>query len=253
MNPLDSIGNIEKYDRSGMLGLIESFPEQCRDAKRIGYEFELPGDFKTKHKSVVCVGLGGSAIGADLVRSYIADDSRIPFFVVRNYTLPNFVDEETLVIASSYSGDTEETLSAYRDAMSRGSEAIVITSGGKLSKIAKDDGVGVINIPSGIPPRAALGYSFFPLLILLSKIGMIKDQTFFIDDAIRNLKKMRNARLGRGVRAGDNQAKKIARKFTANFRSYTAARTMWTRWLRDGAGSLRKTRKHWRRAIFSRR
>lgn len=210
MDSLDSITNIKKYDRSGMLELIESFPDQCQDAKRIGYEFELPKGFKTKYRNVVCIGLGGSAIGADLVRSYIADDLRIPFFVIRNYTLPNFVDENTLVIASSYSGDTEEILSAYRDAMSRGSEAIVITSGGKLSKIAKDDSIGVINIPSGLPPRAALGYSFSPLLILLSKIGIIKDQEFFIDDMIRNLRRMKNTRLGRKIGNKDNQAKKIA-------------------------------------------
>ena len=210
LKPLDSISRIKQYDKSGMLELIESFPEQCQDAKNIGYDFQLPEGFKTKYRNIVCVGLGGSAIGADLVRSYIANKAPIPFFVSRNYTLPDFVDDQTLVIASSYSGNTEEVLSAYRCARNRGSETIAITSGGKLSKIAKDDGVRVLNIPAGFPPRAALGYSFFPLLILLSKIGIIKDQAFFIDEAIRNLKKLKDKRLGRNINTKDNQAKRIA-------------------------------------------
>lgn len=210
MKPLDSGASIKKYDKSRMLGLIESFPEQCQDAKRIGYESQLPEGFKTKYRNIICIGLGGSAIGADLVRSYIALDAQIPFFVSRNYRLPNFADDQTLVIASSYSGNTEEVLSAYRDARSRGSEIIAITSGGKLSKIAKADGIMIINIPPGLPPRAALGYSFFPLLILLSKIGIIKDQAFFIDDAIRNLRRLKNTRLGCCIKNKDNQAKRIA-------------------------------------------
>src|SRR3989338_9848436 len=99
-----------------MLELLMSFPDQCQDAERIGYEFNLPDGFGRSFKNIVCAGLGGSAIGADLVRSYIADDAKVPVFVNRNYALPNYVNEDTLVIASSYSGNTEETLSAYRDA-----------------------------------------------------------------------------------------------------------------------------------------
>lgn len=212
MDPLDNISRIKKYDRSGMLELIESFPDQCLDAKRIGYEFELPAGYKTRYKNIVCVGLGGSAIGADLVKSYIADEAKVPFFVIRNYTLPNFTDEETLIIASSYSGNTEEVLSAYRDATRMSCQIIVITSGGKLLKLAKDDGAGIINIPAGLPPRAALGYSSFSILILLSKIGVIKDQSFFIDDAIRNLRKLKKLYFGYKVKSKDNQAKKIAKR-----------------------------------------
>jgi glucose/mannose-6-phosphate isomerase len=207
---LDNFKIIEKHDASRMLELIESFPEQCREAKRIGDSFDLPKAFRQSYKNIVCVGMGGSAIGADLVRSYIADDAKVPLSVNRNYTLPNFADEDTLVIASSYSGNTEEVLSAYRDARARGCDIIVITSGGKLEKIAKEDSSPCIKIPSGLPPRSALGYSFFPLLILLSKIGIIKDQSLLIDDAIKVIKKIRDGRLGYKVRFKDNQAKKIA-------------------------------------------
>ena len=217
MKPLDKTGNIKKYDKSGMLEIIESFPDQCQDAKLIGYEFRLPPNFKTRYKNIVCAGLGGSAIGADLVRSYTANELNIPLFVNRDHMLPGFADQETLVIISSYSGNTEETLSAYRDARSRGSEITVITSGGKLSKLAKEDDVPVIDIPAGLPPRAALGYSFFPVLILLSKLGLIKDQASFIDDTINNLRRLKNTRLGRKVGSKANQAKKIAGELYGKF------------------------------------
>ena len=207
---LDNFKLIKKYDVSAMLGILESFPQACTDAKRIGEKFELPKRFKKGHNEIVCTGLGGSAIGADLVRSYVADEARIPFFVNRNYTLPNFVGKDTFVIASSYSGNTEETLSAYQDARSRRADIIVITSGGKLKDMAKNDLVPCINIPAGLPPRCALPFSFFPLLILLSKMDIIKDQSSFIDDAINCLTKLKDNKIGVRVRASNNQAKKIA-------------------------------------------
>lgn len=210
MNSLDSFKKIEEYDASSMLELIESFPEQCQDAKRLGDEYELPGGFKTSYKNIVCAGLGGSAIGADLARSYIADDARIPIFINRNYSLPNFVNEDTLVVASSYSGNTEETISAYHDAISRGAHVFVITSGGKLEKMAKEDDLPCLAIPAGFPPRCALGYSFFPLLILLAKIGIIRDQAACIDDAIHNLRRLKDSHIGYKISHKDNAAKKMA-------------------------------------------
>ena len=217
MNELDNFKSIEKYDESSMLELIESFPDQCQDAVRIGDEFELPQDFKRSYKNIVFTGLGGSAIGADLVRSYIVEDAQIPVLVNRNYTLPNFVTEDTLVIVSSYSGNTEETLSAYGEAVSRGSSIIAITSGGKLGKMVKDAGLPCLTIPEGFPPRCALGYSFFPLLILLAKIGIIKDQAGYIDDAIRNLRRLKELKIGYKVSRKNNPAKKMASEIFGKF------------------------------------
>lgn len=217
MNELDSFKKIEKRDESSMLELIESFPDQCQDAKCIGDKFELPQEFKRSYKNIVCTGLGGSAIGADLARSYIAADAQIPVFVNRNYTLPNFVCEDTLVIASSYSGNTEETSSAYREAVSRGANIIAITSGGKLEKAARRDDIPCLIIPGGFPPRCALGYSFFPLLAILARIGIIKDQAQSIDDAIHNLRKLRNSRIGYKVPHNNNPAKKISAQIFGKF------------------------------------
>jgi len=234
MRELDSFKKIEECDESSMLELIESFPEQCQDARCIGDDFELPQGFKRPYRNIVCTGLGGSAIGADLARSYIAQDARIPVLVNRNYTLANFVSEDTLVIVSSYSGNTEETLSAYREAVSRGSSVIVITSGGSLEKAAKKDDIPCLIIPRGFPPRCALGYSFFPLLTVLAKIGIIKDQAESIDGAIHNLRKLKDSGIGYKVPYKINPAKKIAAeifdKFPVIYASNDRIDSVVTRW-----------------------
>jgi glucose/mannose-6-phosphate isomerase len=217
VNELDSFKAIEKYDESSMLELIESFPEQCQDAKRLGDEFELPREYNRSYKNIVCAGVGGSAIGADLARSYIAEAAQIPVSVNRGYGLANFVTKDTLVIASSYSGNTEEALSAYREAISRGSGIIAITSGGKLEKAAKEDGFPCLMVPEGFPPRCALGYSFFPLLAVFAKIGVIKDQSASIDDAIHNLRKLKDSRIGYKIPRKNNPAKKMAVEIFGKF------------------------------------
>lgn len=195
-----------------MLELIESFPLQVSAARDIGARFKLPTGFKSPYRNVVCTGLGGSAIGADIARSYVAGEAKIPISVNRNYTLPRYVNKDSLVIVSSYSGNTEETLSAYRDARSKGAKIVGITSGGELEKEARTDGFPVIMIPAGLPPRCALGYAFFPLLILLSKTRLIKDKAREIDDTIDILNAMRKRRIGFDVPEKANSAKAIARE-----------------------------------------
>lgn len=214
---LDDLKTIKKYDQSDMLGTIESFSTQCRAAKKIGDGFDLPASFKIQYKNIVTTGLGGSAIGSDIARSYIADDSKTPIFVNRNYRLPGFVDKDTLVVASSYSGNTEETISAYKDAKSKGAKIIAITSGGELNKLAADDGYPVLAIPGGLQPRCALGYSFFPLLTVLSKIGLVKDQAEDIDETIEVLDSLKAKSLGASVPEKKNIAKNIARSLYDKF------------------------------------
>ena len=145
MAALDDLKVMRKYDKSSMLELIESFPEQCRNAEKIVMGFDVMNAFKSQYKNIVIAGVGGSAIGADLVRSYVSDDAKIPIIVNRNYTLPHFVGKESLLVASSYSGNTEETLSAYRDAKDKNAKIIAITSGGELEKMAKADGFQLLH------------------------------------------------------------------------------------------------------------
>lgn len=122
---------------------------------------------------VVLAGMGGSAIGGDLVRTLVEAESAVPFAVVRGYTLPGWVSERTLVIASSYSGGTEETLSAYADASARGARLAVVTSGGEIAERAEADGVPTVTIPGGLQPRAALGYSLGAVLRLARALGLL--------------------------------------------------------------------------------
>ena len=155
-------------DNSNMLKVIEDFPHQCRTALELTKGIYVSG----KIDKIVIAGMGGSAVAGDLLKIYM-HDSKIPVFVARDYKIPNFVDENTLFFAISYSGNTEETLSAFEDAQKKKAKIIAVTSGGKLSEAAKK----VVSIPSGLQPRAALGYLFFPALGVLanSNIAEVKN------------------------------------------------------------------------------
>lgn len=218
MKALDDVKGIKKIDKSDMLDLILKFPDQCRHAFGIGKTFSVPQSYKEpRFKNMVFSGLGGSAIGADLIRSYLCDELKIPLFVSRDYTLPNFVDKDTLFFACSYSGDTEETLASYDEAKKRGAGVLAISSGGKLEAKAKADGVPFISIPKGYPPRTALGYAFFPWLTVLSKFGFIEDKSRDIEEAISSIEGLRDGALKPDVKSSNNPAKKLADALFAKY------------------------------------
>ncbi|MGA9121644.1 MAG: bifunctional phosphoglucose/phosphomannose isomerase [Bacteroidota bacterium] len=178
-----TIEQIQTIDPSNMYGLIMSFPRQVQEAVAIGYQSRVRLSPRGIREIVLC-GLGGSAIGGDLLKSYLAGELTVPFLVNRYYTLPAFVGPTTLVIISSYSGNTEETTTAFREALRKKARILCISSNGLTEKIARKRNVPLIKIPGGLPPRAALGYSFFPLLIALSKSGFIKDRKKDIQETI---------------------------------------------------------------------
>ncbi len=169
---LDDLADLRQLDQKGMFDLVTRFPQQCREAARIGSE--LPEEFRPNRPvlSIVVSGLGGSAIGGDMLRCLLEEYGDVPCVVNRDYGLPGFVGKETLVLAASYSGNTEETLAAYDQARERRAQIVCITSGGELAKRAERDGVLVCRIPGGQPPRASTGYLFFPALALLMRRGM---------------------------------------------------------------------------------
>lgn len=152
---------------------IYSFPEQIEDALRIGEEQEVTADYSGV-SSVVIAGMGGSAIGGDLIRSLTSDSMRVPLEVVRDYTLPGWVNNVTFVICISYSGNTEETLSCLDDAMQKGAKVAGVTSGGELKERLIAAGADVIGIPGGNPPRASLGYVSIPVISLLERTGLLR-------------------------------------------------------------------------------
>ena len=179
---------IASVDPSNMYELIRKFPDQVEEANDIGNAAKIRL-ISRGVQNIVLNGLGGSAIGGDLLKSYLTGELRVPFIVNRNYRLPGFVNKHSLVIVSSYSGNTEETTAAFRESVKRGARILCITSGGEVEKTARNKRLPLITIPGGLPPRAALGYSFFPLLIVLAKLGFIKSKAKEIHETLALLKR----------------------------------------------------------------
>ncbi|MEA3305979.1 MAG: bifunctional phosphoglucose/phosphomannose isomerase, partial [Candidatus Omnitrophota bacterium] len=232
-NILDDAKKIKVLDKSGMLNLLMGMDNQFREAKEIGENFKpvnLSGDGVN---NIVFTGLGGSAIGADLVRSYTADEIKVPVIVNRNYTLPDFVDERTLLFVLSYSGNTEETLSAYKIARNKKAGIMAISSNGRLESLARQDGINFIKIPAGYPPRCALGYSFIPLLMALGKLSFIEDKSSEIDETVNVLSSLKDE-LRAEAPPSSNIAKEIAlalhRKFPVIYGSNDHVDVAVTRW-----------------------
>ena len=158
---------------------INDFTNHLREAIEIANNTILT-PYDKEIKNILICGLGGSGIGGTIVSDIISPKATIPIAATKDYSIPNFVDEDTLVIANSYSGNTEETLYALEKCQARGAEIAVITSAGKLKKIAEENNYNKIIIPSDQPPRAMFGYAFTELFFMLSHYGII-DANFETD------------------------------------------------------------------------
>ena len=180
-------------DPQDMLKAIYEFPDHIADAMAIGEGILLKRDYGNIN-AVIIAGMGGSAIGGDLCRVLVRDVMPVPVIVIRNYRLPAWVTANTLVICSSYSGNTEETLSVFRQARQIQVQICGISTGGELTSQLQNGSYDVVTIPGGLQPRAALGYSFVPMLYLLKKCGLLKiDFTDEISAAVKLLKSVRDA------------------------------------------------------------
>jgi glucose/mannose-6-phosphate isomerase len=200
--------DLKRLDPSGMYDWIRNFPDQIEDAVRIGTKAPLTlriGGLR----NIVVTGLGGSAIGGDVLRSYLANELPLPVIINRHYRLPEFVDTTSLVIVSSYSGNTEETIAAHADAVQRKARVLCITTNGTTMNMAKKFKQPVIAIPPGLPPRAALGYSFFPLLIAFSRLRLIKPKTRDIAETVKLLRQ--ESSVLSDPQSPDNTALQLAR------------------------------------------
>ena len=165
-----------KYDKGDMIDVLEDFPNQCKEAVLLAKGVKVKGKF-----SNICVcGMGGSGIGGELIKGFIKN---IPVFNHHDYGLPKYINKKSLVIVVSYSGNTAETLSAFTEAKKRKAKVISITSGGKL---AEKDRKAVL-IPSGLQPRAAIGYLFVTMLSILSNNKVIPNQSKAIAELFRIL------------------------------------------------------------------
>lgn len=165
---------IHRVDSEDMWGLISGFPDHWMEVMKLTEEVKLNID-KSRVRNICFAGMGGSAIGADIMRAYSIQSCPYPVQVSRHYQIPNYVDENTLFIACSFSGNTEETLTALSSALERGAQIIAVTSGGSLKKSAVENEFDYIQIPGGIPPRAALAYSFVPLFRIFQALGFLDE------------------------------------------------------------------------------
>lgn len=206
---LDDLTNHKRLDRSGMLPAIDAFPDQLRQAPTLAEQVDWLSYKPTTPAGVCVCGMGGSAIGGDLVRSYWESESPVPMVVIRSDRLPEYINRFWMVIASSYSGGTQETLSAVEDARRRGSNILALTSGGRLSELARTCGWPSITVPDGLMPRAALGFSFGPVMFALMRWGIVPDRASQLAEAVRQLSESRS-HLGLSVSTDSNPAKRAA-------------------------------------------
>lgn len=211
MERLNDLAAIEKLDTKGMFCATYSMPDHIRDAMGLLDELSLSIE-KENIQNIVIAGMGGSAIGGNLLRVYSLDRVNIPIIISRSYALPCFVSEKTLVIVSSYSGNTEETLSAYEAAKNKRAKIVSICTGGKLRELSIHDGYPVITIRKGLSPRAAIAYSFIPLVMLFSKIGLLPDLKEEMQESIELLEKIREEYKPE-IPFENNLAKKVAYRF----------------------------------------
>lgn len=207
---LDKPDVYSRLDPTDLLSRIRAMPQQCGLAWQRALHFRLPPDYRNFDKIVV-LGMGGSAIGGDLLRCLALEQCATPVFVQRDYTLPRFVDARTLVIASSYSGNTEETLSAFDQALAGPAKKLVLTTGGELKARAVSKGIPTLLIDYRSEPRSALAHSFMPLLAFCQQAGALPDQSAAVEEMARVLEGL-GRELDRDVPLARNPGKQLAAK-----------------------------------------
>jgi glucose/mannose-6-phosphate isomerase len=180
---LDDLSVYPALDPHGMLGSIVELPDQCDAAWRLAMDLSLPRRYGSA-RGVLIVGVGGSAIGADLVRSVVLGECRVPVAVHRGYELPGYVDRHTLVIVCSYSGYTEEALVGLQCALERKCPVLAVTTGGNLGSRARAAGVPLWSYQYDSQPRAAIGYSVALLLAALHRLGWVADPSDDLAEAV---------------------------------------------------------------------
>jgi len=204
---LDQPEKVKEIDKSDMLSHLMKTPDYCRDAIKRAKQVKVPE--KVKPKNIVIAGMGGSAIGGEILQDWLRDEFPIPIEVCKDYILPAYVNKDTLFFANSYSGNTEETLSAFLDAVRRKCMAITITSGGHMLSFSEELQTPHVTIPSQLPPRVAIPYLFFPLPVLMERMGLLPSIEEDLQEAIKVLKKVGEENSPE-IPTEDNRAKKLA-------------------------------------------
>ncbi|MEM2952662.1 MAG: bifunctional phosphoglucose/phosphomannose isomerase [Candidatus Bathyarchaeia archaeon] len=179
---LDDVNEIRKIDKSNMLSFCveaaKHYEKAFQMAKNVTISYPKP-------KAIIAAGMGGSAIGGELLKDWTRNTLKIPLEVCREYALPAYADEKTLTFIVSYSGETEETLSTFLEALKNKCMIVCISSGGTLIELAEKMNVPHLRVPTGIPPRAALPYLFVPTLVFMEKLGLASEVEKEVSEAIK--------------------------------------------------------------------
>ena len=214
---LNNIKQIKRLDPQGMLDIVYKWPDLIRNALDtnilIPQQTQVQNqhiNYQNKIKNILICGMGGSAVSGDYLSTYLEDKIAIPIFVRRNYSLPEFVDEHTLTILISYSGNTEETISCLIEALQKNAIIIGIASGGKLLEFFSRNNLPVFKIPGGMQPRASFPLLLFPLLRILRDLGVFNVDNNVINEILENIKIIREE-CKIDIPTTDNPAKRIAK------------------------------------------
>lgn len=207
---LDDCEHIKALDKSHMFDTLARFPEQIRDAIRMTNAMERCNYLKIDN--VIFCGMGASAISGDIIARYVRDKLDVPIYVNRDYDLPKWANKDTLVIFISYSGNTEETISAFKIASQKKCKTLCISSGGKLQEFAEKRQLPYLKVAEGIQPRAAVPYLLFSSLLFMRNIGLLKTNIDGdVEETINVIQELVKV-TAPSVPEENNQAKQLARK-----------------------------------------
>jgi glucose/mannose-6-phosphate isomerase len=202
---LDSQEQIRALDKARMLDALDKMPSQLMEGLRVGRGV---GPSKIKPDRVLVCGVGGSAIGGDILCEWMSTLSDTPCHVSRSYAVPSSTGKGSLVLVASYSGDTEETLSMFEEARKRGAKLVAVSSGGRLTSFATKGDIPVARLPKGMMPRASVGYMLGTMIGILERAGLVSEEKQF-EEAVRVLEGV-VSECKAGVPTVDNLAKKMA-------------------------------------------
>jgi len=210
MPDLDAPESWRVLDPQGMLKSIADLPRQCEDAWKRALGVKVPDKYR-QAEQILILGIGGSAIGADLLNGLIAGECRIPVVVHRDYGLPGFVNQHTLVVACSHSGETEETLTGLEVAQQRQALVLAVTTGGELARRAREHGLPLFQYHYPSQPRAALGYSLSTLLAIVQMLGLVSDKSTDLAEAVAVMRQLQSE-ISERIPTALNPAKSLALK-----------------------------------------
>ena len=207
LEKLDEVAAIRGLDSQDQFGMVGSLPGQLFEAYEAGRKIAL--DAGGEVGGIAVAGMGGSAIGGDVIASVYEADLPSPMVTVRGYNLPDWISSRSLVFVVSYSGNTEESISCLNEALERGCRIICLSTGGRIGEIAAANGLPMITVPSSLQPRAAMGWLSVPIAACLESLGLIGSVEDDVREAAAVLAGLAES-YGLESRSDSNPAKQLA-------------------------------------------